>query len=430
MASPGSGQHPEALRSTLTARRYLFHAPGVTYAVTTVVLVLGAINGQNNLLFIIFGLAVGGLIVSGVLSGANLMGVHIDREVCTPAHAGEPVTLRYLVRNRNRIFPAMGLLIEELPAGGRWGSVSGLGRQSGRLAALLWKLGGLLRLGRGASERLAADERPLVLVGPPACALHVGAGGVMLCEAHLRGRRRGVVALRRFRVTSTFPFGITRKSVIFECKHEVEVFPARREVAAGCIPAVGSEHKARPLNMPTREGEEFFSLREHAPGDGPRQVAWRASARAGALRVKESVRRQSVYVLIIASLDGTRQEREESMARACSLAGACMRANAAAKVAIAATAAGSDEPLLLAAFQQSERHAAVLFAAAARLDVDSPRAMAGVRLPSQREGAITRVYVRGDQPDERFITAEVEGGATKGTHRDASAAGTGIAEAA
>ena len=55
----------------IVGRRYLFHAPGITYAVTTIVLILGAINGQNNFLFALFGLATGGLVISGFFSCAT-----------------------------------------------------------------------------------------------------------------------------------------------------------------------------------------------------------------------------------------------------------------------------------------------------------------------------------------------------------------------
>src|SRR5207247_862141 len=150
---------------------YHFHAPGLLYAVVTFVLVLGAVNSQNNLLFWLFGLAVAGLIISGILSGASLMGLSVEREPPRRGAVGEDVVIRYRIRNRNRIFPSFALTIEELP---HW---SGGHRAD-------W------------ADRL---ERPL------AYAVCVPARGIVVIETRARATARGPARLDAFRVSTTFP---------------------------------------------------------------------------------------------------------------------------------------------------------------------------------------------------------------------------------
>jgi len=77
ITSPAGGHERWA---RVLGRNYHFHSPGLVYAVTTMVLVMGAINGQNNLLFWLFGLGVAGLLISGILSGGSLMRLDIERE--------------------------------------------------------------------------------------------------------------------------------------------------------------------------------------------------------------------------------------------------------------------------------------------------------------------------------------------------------------
>src|ERR1041385_4840021 len=56
-------------------RRYHFHGPGLVYILVTLFIAMGAINSQNNLLFAALGLAIGGLLISGIISGGALLGV-------------------------------------------------------------------------------------------------------------------------------------------------------------------------------------------------------------------------------------------------------------------------------------------------------------------------------------------------------------------
>lgn len=230
-------------------RRYHFSPAGAAYVVTTMVMILGAINGQNNLLFWLFGLGVGGLLVSGVLSGSPLMGLRIRREVPDVGAVGQPLRVRYVIQSRNWLVPAFALTIEELSAARAWLGKTVDGAWAGRL--------------------------PQVVTD----ASYVRPRGEAIAEVVVQPVRRGEVTFCPVRASTAFPFGIIRKSVTFAMEQKVLIRPQPAEVPqellrtrAGAGVAVGSL-------TPSRAGMEFFSLREYQPGDALRSVAWRASAR-------------------------------------------------------------------------------------------------------------------------------------------------------
>jgi len=234
----------------IIARRYHFSLAGLAYALTTAVLVIGAINGQNNLLFWLFGLAVAGLVVSGILSGWSLMGIRVQRDILTPRiHAGESLRLRYRITNRNFIFPAFALTLEEMPDARSW-------------------------LGK----RFLATFRDS-LTTPVAYVGYIGPRQSVTIDIEAPSYARGPVTLNAFRVASTFPIGLTRKSVTFAQVASCIVWPSLCELA-DALTKQGFEGRSTRRLRPSPSGDEFFALREFQPGDSLRSVAWRASARA------------------------------------------------------------------------------------------------------------------------------------------------------
>lgn len=241
-------------RAIVVARRYHMHFPGVVYLFVTIVLLLGAIKSQNNLLFWLFGLAVGGLIVSGILSAASLMGLSIRRELPPSAVAGQPLRIVYRLRTTNWVLPALGLTIEEMP---------GQGERAGN-----WPL-----FASSIVTFLPRAGRAFIPV-----------------EAVLVPSRRGRLTLRLVRVWTTFPFGLAKKSVTFLLAEEVLVRPAPATVPGTLANLSGGRSHARRAQKRDRTGDDFFAIRDHHPGDSIRTIAWRPSARLDRLIVRDSAR--------------------------------------------------------------------------------------------------------------------------------------------
>jgi uncharacterized protein (DUF58 family) len=242
-------QREERVPLRVLMRRYHFSVAGMAYVVTTMVLVLGAINAQNNLLFWLFGLAVAGLLVSGVLSGWSLMGLRIVRELPERATVGEPLRIRYTITNRNWLIPAFGLEVEELEATVPWFSAPARGDWQGRLPRVVTSV---------------ACVRPR---------------GSLSVDVVVQPMRRGVATLNPVRVSSSFPFGITRKSVTFARAEPVLIRPRCAEVSSEALKDRSGVGATLGELRPSRTGTDFYALRDFQAGDTMRAVAWRASAR-------------------------------------------------------------------------------------------------------------------------------------------------------
>lgn len=283
LVNPGAATYSGASRTTgklkVVARRYHLHFPGVVYSVTTIILVLGAINGQNNLLFWLFGLAVGGLIASGILSGAALMGIDVTRELPLSAGVGEESVVRYRVRNRNRLLPVYAITIEELPR-----APLGLGPER---APATWP------------RKIAS----IVGYGP-----YVKPRGEATVEARFTPNERGQATFDCVRVWTTFPFGLAKKSVTFGGPTAVTIRPKVIGMD-GTIFDRSLGRGDRSVGWP-RKGDdgEYYALREYVPGDPMRMIAWRPSSKRDTPVVRVNAQAGGSRVWIVLDAAGTTGE--------------------------------------------------------------------------------------------------------------------------
>ena len=311
--SDATGSHAGSadgfLPMNVLARRYHIHWPGVIFVLTTVLIALGAIQTQNNVLYIGFGLAVGALLFSGVVSGSMLMGVRVEREVEHAATVGGVARLRYRVRNSNRLFPAFALIIEEQDT--------------------------VRRQPRPSWRSHLSDS----LVG--ASVANLPAGGTQIVEATSTATRRGVSTFGLVRVWTTFPFGIARKSVLFVHRGEPQqmlIRPAIRALDRRLVRrlvAAGTSRVAASRAVPGGR-EEFLGVRPFATGDAQSMVAWRLSARSLAatdqLLVRESASLSGQRVCV--QVDARVPDLDRSLDLAASLVAALVAAGSSVELTL------------------------------------------------------------------------------------------------
>lgn len=246
-------------------RRYHVGPGGWLYVGVTVLVALGAFNSQNNLLFWTFGLSLSLLVVSGIISGAMLMGVRVERESISDSSVGSAVKINYRVRNLNRLTPIMALTIEEV------------GHEPLTKPSLLKRLFGRVR-----AQRDQPIEPPIGFIA------YVGPRSSARVEGFSRAVRRGRVELTGVRVHSSFPFGLIRKSVAIEQLAAGVITPEVVQSSAGVLEAAVPLAPIGSMSRRSGMGDEFHALREYRHGDSPRDVAWRASAHRGSLLVRQS----------------------------------------------------------------------------------------------------------------------------------------------
>ncbi len=229
-------------------RRYHLHLPGVLFVGVMVLVLIGALNSENNLLYWMFGVAIGVVIISGLLSGSSLMGLRVDAWPPASVTAGSQALVRFRLRNTNRWMPAVALSLDEVSTGRR-------------RALRLSGIGSVASIPAGSSVDVTV---PIQTLG------------------------RGRYKLRGLRASTTFPFGLTRKSVLALDARELVVRPRPAPVQSSVL--LGAFDGREPIRRTnTRLGArgEPYGVREYVAGDPMRSVAWRASARSDELRVVE-----------------------------------------------------------------------------------------------------------------------------------------------
>ncbi len=291
-------------------RRYHFRLTGLLFVAVTILIGIGAVNSQNNLLFIAFGLALGALLVSGFFSGSMMMGLRARREAPASADVGEPLVIRFRLRNRNRLIPAFALWIDE-------------------------------RYPR--AERARAAEALSIR----SFVVHVGPRQEVAATAVAYPKRRGELRLEAFRVMSSFPFGVFGKSVAFRQPSSVLVRPERAAIPKEVIRrAMAETITGVREHRHSGRGLEYLGLREYTPGDSARQIAWRASARRGALVVKETAAPSAARLWIGLDLGAGRVADEESQEEAIRIAAGLIEtaARAGAEIGLVVPEAGIRRP--------------------------------------------------------------------------------------
>jgi uncharacterized protein (DUF58 family) len=242
---------------------------------------------DRNYVLLILGILLGALIVSLVFSGMNLRGVEFRRRLPDAVIAGETFNVHLTLRNRRRWLPVRGVLVRD---------------------ALQSSL-------TGSESRCFAPTIP--------------AGGRVTFVYNARIRRRGAYNITNALLLTRFPFRLFEKRSLATHPTRIVVYPRMDEVAGERLPGSRDRHAAlRERIVRRRGGDEFRALRDYRPGDDPRRIAWRVSARQGTLVLREMERenRGRVAVVLCTSTKGIRPaDRRGGLERAVTLAASLIR---------------------------------------------------------------------------------------------------------
>ncbi|MCG3128886.1 MAG: hypothetical protein CHACPFDD_03782 [Phycisphaerae bacterium] len=233
-------------------------AGGAMFIGASLVIGLAAINASINLLFLLFGMLIGVMLVSGRLARRCLRRATVTREAPDAVVAGRPFTVRYRVSNARPRGAAHSLRI----------------RERVRCGAEVLQLEGYLAV--------------------------VPAGAVECLDVQVVPPGRGVLQFDRVRLSTRFPFGLFAQRLDVAAEHATTVYPAllhlRRQLARA------PDHRMRQATASrehVRGGDEFYGLREYRNGDNLRWIHWRRSARMGKLLVREMVDPRPSSIMVV-----------------------------------------------------------------------------------------------------------------------------------
>ncbi|MBN8481760.1 MAG: DUF58 domain-containing protein [Xanthomonadales bacterium] len=222
---------PERLPIALHRRRIyvLPSAFGVAFAVLLAVMLLGALNYANNpalLLTCVLAAAAWMSLFAGFRTLAGLELEHLEGDAC---HAGDGLGLR-------------------------------------------------LAFVGGARARAHLQLR----LGEAHAAFAVPAGETVRVELRIPTRRRGWMAPGRLKLWTTQPLGLFTVWSWLHPDASVLIYPAIEQPAPPLPQAAGGLGQRQLAG-----GDEYAGLRDYRHGDPLRRIAWKASARLDALRVRE-----------------------------------------------------------------------------------------------------------------------------------------------
>jgi uncharacterized protein (DUF58 family) len=336
------------------------------YCVLALVVGFAAMNTGHNLLFWVFGAMASALFASGIVSGLMMMRLSVRRYIPMQGVVGEPLIVRYAVRNANRFCPVFNIFCEEAHAA-------------------------------PASPRaMRPSDRAWIM--------HIGPSEEVHGDALFETQRRGEIRFEAVRIWSTFPFGIVRKSVTIEQPQHTLIHPRVYRLRERVLDAIAPAG-ALGMNVSAHAGagDDYFGLRDFRPGDSLRHISWKRTANRDALVCIERARPAPPRLRVILDLTGlgerggdvSVEERREREEHAISLAASFVHAADRRGLEIGLEIIGfGDLPIPV---RRTHWHRGKLMAALARIDLEQRRH------PDDRPRAVARddaaaVVVHPDRP--------------------------------
>ena len=289
--------------------RYDFTREGTAYMVLLAVIVIAALNTGNNMLYIIVAAMLAAILVSGIASAGMLRALELDLALPLHLFARREILARITLVNARPWLPALSLTVGP-PAAARkprhtW-QPAVFGFPPGRPRERQW-----LRVKDWKWEREPAPTLPAILqteVYFP----YVQRNGSAVADVNLKFPRRGRYQQNELGVSTRFPFSFLKKTRPMNLAREVLVYPAVEQTDAffQVLPMITGEFEV----FVRGRGNDLYLIREHHSEDSGRHVDWRATAKTGALKVREFTREDERKLRVVfdhAALEAVGQENYE-----------------------------------------------------------------------------------------------------------------------
>lgn len=229
---------------------------GVTFAVG-----FAAVNSGNNLLYIILGAMLSFIVASGIMSNIALRDLEVTREISGWVFAKTPFLYRFGVKNSKRLFPSYLISLRDEADFFSGTFVTSIG-----------------------PER---EEFPIAEALFP---------------------RRGMYHLGRVNVSTNFPFGLFVKGMKRLIDEDLLVYPRIRDIDPDSLDFRGWEGEV--VVNKSGHGGEPWGVTEYFPGDNPRHIHWRSSAKRGDIMRKEFTEESERKITIRLVISDTHTEDE------------------------------------------------------------------------------------------------------------------------
>ena len=248
-----------------TPRKLKFTREGKFFVGITLGVGFAAINTGNNLLYLLLGMLLALIIVSGLMSELSLRDLTVVRRLPLRAQVGRPHLVEIEVFNHKARVPSYAIEVEDLRAG------------------------------------QPADKRCFFLKISPKSA--------QVAAYRRTPARRGRDKHVGFRIATRFPFGLFEKSREVPAEGELVIYPAVDPVQLP--PMAPGRHAGGDAAFGRGHGDDYLGLKLLRDGEDPRDVHWRKSAAIGQLVMRERAREARPDVVLpldVVRPDGAKDE--------------------------------------------------------------------------------------------------------------------------
>ncbi len=238
---------------------------GIVYLGGIFIVTLAAMNTGNNLLFMVLACLLGGILISGILSRLMLGGIEVHLNLPGHIFAERSVLAIAELHNAKQWMPSfsVSLVSEEKPKTGK---------------------------------SPAPNPAPRILQ-QPVYFPHIPHRQTVRQDVELTFPRRGVYRQDALGLRTKFPFGFLQKTRRVQSIIEAVVYPTVRptEMFYEILPLVSGELESYQRGR----GNDLYAIRDYQFNDSARHVDWKASARTGALQVREYAREDERRVMLV-----------------------------------------------------------------------------------------------------------------------------------
>ncbi|MBH25404.1 MAG: DUF58 domain-containing protein [Myxococcales bacterium] len=235
-------------------RRLKFTQIGKYFTGMTLLIGFGAINTGNNLLYLLLGMMLTLIVISGILSEAVIKELRVARRFPNRIFANNPTPVEVVVENLKPRVPSFSIQVVDRLVG------------------------------------LDKESRPAVYL------MRLDPKDTTRTAYRYAFPRRGRWQVEGYEIATRFPFDLFRKSRDIDEPTSVVVYPTPIEppglMSLANLPD-GDVNKSKP-----GRGIDFYGIRDYRAGDDARDVHWKLTARRGQLVVREYEQEQNRAVTL------------------------------------------------------------------------------------------------------------------------------------
>jgi uncharacterized protein (DUF58 family) len=269
---------------------------GIIYVVVVLLIGIAALNTGNNLLYIVVAALLAAIVVSGFVSALVLRDLQLDVRLPEHIFARQTLLGRIVLKNPRKWIPSFSINVtayKKIKVPKHWRVLpTTFGFPPKRPPHQQW-----VRLPDRRLSRV--PDTPVVpsIFQGSAYFPYIPPHHEVMADLALSFEKRGLYQQESFGLATRFPFAFLTKTRRVPLSREVIVYPPVEppDEFFEVLPMITGEFET----FTRGRGYDLYRIREYMPEDSARHVDWKATAKSGALKVREFSREDERKLRIV-----------------------------------------------------------------------------------------------------------------------------------